>query len=88
MVLEYGAEHADIEICVAKPGIITSSITVGRAAVAAIYGFANLFTDSLANVSRKACAAAILQQVVHGFEKETLSNADLVRIGRAAQDIP
>jgi hypothetical protein len=88
MVLEYGAEHPDIEVCVAKPGIITSSITLGRAAVAAIYGFANLFTDSLANVSRKDCAAAILQQVIHGFEKETLNNADLVRLGRATQDIP
>jgi len=85
MVLEYGAKHPGIEICVAKPGIITSSITVTRAAISAFYGFTNLFTDSLLNVSRKDCAAAILHQVVHGFEKETLGNADLVRIGRAAQ---
>ena len=85
MVLEYCSKHAGIEVCVAKPGIITSSITVTRAAISAIYSFTNVFTNSLMNISRKDCAAALLHQVVHGFEKETLGNADLLRIGRATQ---
>lgn len=29
-------------------------------------------------------AAALLDQVTHGFEKDTLSNDDLVRIGQRA----
>ncbi|KAE9364252.1 hypothetical protein N431DRAFT_388245 [Stipitochalara longipes BDJ] len=86
MVLEYGTKHEGIEICVAKPGMITSSITVGRAALAGFFGFTNLFTAALKNITREDCATAILRQVVHGFEKETLTNADLVRLGRAAPE--
>lgn len=29
-------------------------------------------------------SAAVISQAVHGFEKETLSNNDLVRLGQAA----
>lgn len=36
------------------------------------------------NVSVTEAAAAMLQQVVEGFEKEPLQNDDLVRIGRKA----
>lgn len=88
MVLEYGAKHPDVEICIAKPGVLTSSVTGPRAAIAALYGFTNLFTDALKNISTKDCAAAILDQVVHGFGEQTLLNADLVRIGRAAKATP
>jgi hypothetical protein len=44
----------------------------------------NLVTRTIPNVSRTQLSAAVLNQAVHGFQKETLSNNDLVRIGNAA----
>ena len=87
-MLAFGAEHEGIEVCVAKPGFVTSSVTFWRAAQANFMAFTNMFTRTMQTVSRKELAAAILAQVVHGFEKEPLTNADLVRLGRAALEAP
>ena len=84
MVLTFGAEHEGIEVCVAQPGMVTSSVTFWRAAQAVMFDFTNKFTRMIPNVSRTELAAAILGQVVHGFEKEPLTNIDLVQLGRAA----
>lgn len=83
-MLAFAKEHEGIEICIAKPGMVTSSVTFWRAAQAYLFGFTNLFTRVIPNVSRVELAAVLLSQVVRGFEKETLTNADLVRMGRAA----
>ncbi|KAF8859615.1 hypothetical protein BDZ45DRAFT_353534 [Acephala macrosclerotiorum] len=84
MVLKFGAEHEGMEVCVAQPGMITSSVTFWRAAQARLFRFTNLFTRTIPNVSREEVAAAILSQVARGFEKEPLKNADLIRLGQAA----
>jgi len=86
MVLAFGAEHEGIEVCVAQPGMVTSSVTFWRAAQALLFSFTNMFTRAIPNVSRTELAAAILGQVVRGFEKEPLTNADLVQLGRTALD--
>lgn len=39
---------------------------------------------SMGNVDVREVSAAMLHEVVHGFEKEPLENEDLVRIGRQA----
>lgn len=44
----------------------------------------NVVTRAIPNISVTELSAAILDQIVRGFEKEALSNADLVRIGQAA----
>ncbi|KAK7700298.1 hypothetical protein SLS64_011111 [Diaporthe eres] len=52
--------------------------------VASMLRASNYITNSVANVDRADLSAALLDQVTHGFEKEILSNADLVRIGGSA----
>jgi hypothetical protein len=84
MVLRFGAEHKEVEVCVAKPGMITSSGTIFKAGQAFLFGFANIFAPVVRTIALSECAAALLSQVVHGFEKEPLTNADLVELGRAA----
>lgn len=84
MVLAFAAEHEGIEVCIAQPGMVTSFVTFWRTAQAYLFGFTNLFTRAIPNVSREELAAAMLSQLVNGFEKETLTNADLVEMGRIA----
>jgi hypothetical protein len=71
-----------VEACVAKPGLIDAPgktglvmkmvQTVGRSII------------SLPKVDLSDIAATLLNQAVTGFEKETLLNEDLIRIGRKA----
>lgn len=84
MVLKLAVEHAGVEICIAHPGVVTNSTTLSRAALASMLRVINIFTRAIPNVDRRALSAAVLSQAVRGFDKETLSNADLVRIGEAA----
>lgn len=56
----------------AKPGLIMSSNTYGRAFAAGLLGFVNMFTRAIPNVRSEEVAAALLSQVVEGFEKEPL----------------
>lgn len=83
MVLAFCAEYG-IEVCVARPGMVTSSVTFWRTAQAWLFGFTNIFTRAIPNVSRVELAAAMLGQIVHGLEKEPLTNADLIQLGQAA----
>ncbi|KAF8206152.1 hypothetical protein K438DRAFT_2013944 [Mycena galopus ATCC 62051] len=73
-VLAFAAEHKDegFEACVAKPGLITRSFVL--AAGIKLFGGQS--------VSLEEVSAAMVHQVVHGFEKDPLENEDLVRIGR------
>lgn len=84
MVRKLPEEYKDIEICVARPGLVTSSATWARAAMASMLSAANLFTQAIPNVAVEELSTAVLDQVIAGFEKETLSNADLGRLGKAA----
>lgn len=81
MVLKF-AENDGVEVCIAQPGVVTNSTTWSRAALAFLFGIINVLTRAIPNVSRRELSAAVLNQAVHGFNKETLSNADLVRLGQ------
>ncbi|KAI1842887.1 hypothetical protein JX266_010905 [Neoarthrinium moseri] len=80
-VLAFAAGHKDegFEASVAKPGLITDGSWY-KAAVS----FALKYTNIVPSVSVEEVAAAMLQQVVDGFEKDPLENADLIRLGKAA----
>lgn len=72
-VLEFAETSGGrIEANVAKPGFITGS---GRQ-IPNVPGLPNI---PVADIS-----AALLDQVVNGFEKDTLSNDDMIRIGQNA----
>ena len=64
----------------AKPGLITASGQVLKTVLATVMKYAM----SMGNVDVREVSAAMLHEVVHGFEKEPLENEDLVRIGRQA----
>ena len=64
----------------AKPGLICAPGQILKMIAATILKF----VMSLPNVDVREVAAAMLHEVIHGFEKEPLENDDLVRIGREA----
>ncbi|WP_394830007.1 hypothetical protein LVJ94_26220 [Pendulispora rubella] len=82
-VLEHAKEsRGAVEACIAKPGLIDAPgrtglmmktvQTIGRSLI------------GLPKVDLGEMAAALLEQAVNGLEKDTLLNADLVRIGTKA----
>lgn len=81
-MLAFAAEHTNdsetFEACVAKPGLITRSI------VSSVFATGLKLVMGVPSVSVEEVSAAMVHQVVHGFEKEPLENEDLVRIGRKA----
>jgi hypothetical protein len=78
-VLTFAAEHKDagFEACVAKPGLITSA---GSPLKTMFITAASWVGASKVDVSE--CVAAMIDQVMNGFEKDPLANADLVTLGR------
>ncbi|CAD6564827.1 MAG: hypothetical protein ASARMPREDX12_004449 [Alectoria sarmentosa] len=80
-VLAFAAEHKGaVEACVAKPGLITAPGQILKTIFATVLKYAM----SLPNVDVTEVSAAMLHEVIHGFEKEPLENDDLVTIGRQA----
>ena len=69
-----------MEACVAKPGLITAPGQILKTIFATVLKYAM----SLPNVDVTEVSAAMLHEVIHGFEKEPLENDDLVTIGRQA----
>lgn len=84
MVREFGVGHRELDVRIVRPGMVWSSISFWRSVHANVFRATNLITRAIPNISRTELSAAILDQVTRGFEKEILSNADLVRIGGAA----
>ncbi|KAJ5530519.1 hypothetical protein N7527_003912 [Penicillium freii] len=82
MVQRFPTEKEGVEVCIARPGVIANSTTWSRALVANLFRIVNRFGRTLPNIQRSELAAAVLNQVMDGFEKKTLLNADLVRLGR------
>ncbi|KAK8009255.1 hypothetical protein PG991_011806 [Apiospora marii] len=77
MVLDFAKAHPGaIEACVAKPGLITSGTWKDTLMSAGLK-----VTGLAGSVKNSEVAAAMLRQVVQGFEKEPLENDDLVRLG-------
>ena len=60
--------------------MITASGQYVRTALATVFNY----TISLPKIDLRECAAAMLREVVNGFEKETLENGDLIDTGRKA----
>lgn len=81
MVQDFGREHKEVEVQIVRPGMILSYVNVWRTLHAGIIRASNYITTAIVNVDRADMSAALLDQVMHGFEKDILSNADLVRIG-------
>ncbi|KAI0124793.1 hypothetical protein BJ170DRAFT_635117 [Xylariales sp. AK1849] len=80
-VLAFAADYkGEVEACVAKPGLILVNNNLWRSTMAT----ALKYTVGVPSISVPEISAAMLQQVLDGFEKEPLENADLVRIGHAA----
>lgn len=80
-LLAFAAEHKEsMEVCVAKPGLITAPGQYLKTIGATVLNVVGV----VPNINVSEVSAAMLQQVVEGWEKETLENADLVRIGRQA----
>lgn len=82
-MLDFSTKYDGAEVSIAQPGLVTTySTTWQRAALARICSVFNLFTRALPNIDLTELAAAAVEQVVRGFEKETLLNNDLVHIGQ------
>ena len=64
----------------AKPGFIAGSGRYWKTIVATALNI----VMSLPKIDVEEISAAMIHEVMHGFEKEPLENADLVRIGREA----
>lgn len=80
-VLDFAKEHpGQVEAAVVRPGLVTSTATVFRA----VWGSAMRWSGLGTSIPREELAAAMLDQALHGFEKDTLSNDDLARIGSKA----
>lgn len=69
-----------MEACVAKPGFITAKGQYLKT----IFATGLKYVMSLPSIDVAEVSAAMLHEVMHGFEKEPLENDDLVRIGRQA----
>ncbi|KAH6690277.1 hypothetical protein F5X68DRAFT_259753 [Plectosphaerella plurivora] len=76
LVHAFAAEHDSVEACVAKPGIMSRAGVLVSALNLILNTTGLVPAASVESVSR-----AMLKQVVYGFEKEQLENADLVRLG-------
>ncbi|MCJ1413748.1 hypothetical protein MMC32_000072 [Xylographa parallela] len=80
-ILALATEHkGTVEACVAKPGLILGPGQYLRMVGATIMKYAM----SVPNLTVEEISAAMLDEIINGFQKETLENDDLVRIGRQA----
>ncbi|PVH91864.1 hypothetical protein DM02DRAFT_311773 [Periconia macrospinosa] len=78
-VLSYAASHgSSLEVAIAKPGLIVEPGNIAKQVLTTGLGW----TGVVPSVGLRDISKALLDQVVGGFEKETLENADLVRLGR------
>ncbi|KAI0116494.1 NAD(P)-binding protein [Nemania sp. FL0031] len=76
-LLALGRELGGIEVAAAKAGLVTEPGDFKRAAM----GFAVKVTTGIPSINVGTLVAAMLDQVVNGFEKEPLTPHDLIRIG-------
>ncbi|KAI1330738.1 NAD(P)-binding protein [Xylariaceae sp. FL0255] len=79
-VMELAADLGGMETATAKPGFITQPWSLGRQAM----GFAISSFAGVPSVDVSVLAAAMIEQVVNGFEKESLMPNDLIRLGKTA----
>ncbi|KAJ8123731.1 hypothetical protein ONZ43_g387 [Nemania bipapillata] len=75
-LLAIGKELGGIEVAAVKPGLITATGDLRRLAI----GFMVRVTTGIPTINVTDLVAAMLDQVVNGFEKEPLMPEDLIRI--------
>ncbi|KAK4110896.1 hypothetical protein N656DRAFT_790777 [Canariomyces notabilis] len=77
-ILEYASKsNGTVEACIAKPGVINGpgkESTLFKRAFFSLIGVPKIHVSEI--------SAALLSQVVNGFEKDTLMSEDLSRIGQ------
>lgn len=79
----FAKEHSDhVEAQIVKPGLITSTATLTRAASSALLKGLSLMVGFIQSLTVQEISAAMLSQVVNGFEKDVLGTDDLKRIGQ------
>ncbi|KAI0965511.1 NAD(P)-binding protein [Xylaria arbuscula] len=81
-ILELASELGGIETTMAKPGYITAPWDLAKQAM----GFAVSKIAGLPSIDVGDLAAAMIDQVINGFEKESLMPEDLIRLGKAARE--
>lgn len=69
-----------VDACVAKVGLITDPAKDGFLKIAGANVFGTVIGIGTVDIS--VISAALLDQVLNGFEKETLVHVDVVRIGK------
>ncbi|KAH8672909.1 hypothetical protein BGZ60DRAFT_430205 [Tricladium varicosporioides] len=75
LIIAYGEQSKGaVQPCIVKPGLIDAPSRERQE------------IPGLPHINLPDIAAALLDQVVNGFEKDTLSNADMIRIGQKALD--
>ena len=82
-MLELAVKHKNVKVSIARPGGVLTSQTWSKAALSSSISFVNFFTGAIPAVTLEEVGAATVDQIVHGFKKEILSNAELVEAGRA-----
>lgn len=83
MVQDFGRNHKEVAVQIVRPAMVLSSINTWRTLQAGVIRASGYVTSAVTYIERPELSAALVDQVIHGFEKEILSNADLVRIGSA-----
>lgn len=72
-ILKYAEQsNGAVESCVAKPGLID------------VPGQERKSIPGVPNIYLSEAAAGLLDQAINGFEKDTLGNDDMARIGQKA----
>lgn len=71
-----------MEVSAAKPGLITAP---GKP-ITSIFAKAANFAGLVPSIDRGIIVAAMLDQVIKGFDSDALLNDDLIRIGQVASD--
>lgn len=84
MVQDFSRDHKGVEVQIVRPGMILSSINSWRILQGNMIRASNYITSAVPNIDRTDLSAALLSQVIHGFDGDILSNSDLVRIGGVA----
>lgn len=83
-LLAFAAEHpGEVEASAAKPGLITAP---GKL-MTSIFARAASFTGVVPSIDRGVIVTAMLDQVISGFESDTLLNDDLVRIAKGVPGV-
>lgn len=67
---EFGAKHREVDVHIVRPGKVWPSLTFWRSVEANMFRATNVVTRAIPNISVTELSAAILDQIVRGFEPD------------------